>query len=87
MPADPALRTPAVTLALDLVRDGGGSAHPARGQFVSDIAATVAVRLNRNPVTVQREITRYADAQDAAVRESLAVCREQRRMSVMDADG
>jgi hypothetical protein len=72
MPVAPELRTPAVELTLELVRCRGGSAHPQRGEVVSATTFDVAVFLGRNPVEVQAEIERYADANDAAVRASLA---------------
>lgn len=58
------LRTPAVELALDMVRCNGGSAHPQPGEPVSFIAFVVAVQLDRNPFEVQAEIEAYADEQD-----------------------
>lgn len=84
---DPALRTPAVEAALAAVRCSGGSAFPCTGELVSAIAFAVAVQLDQNPVEVQREIGRYADASNALARESLARCRAERHASVMDADG
>jgi hypothetical protein len=59
------LRTPDVAAVLDAVRTTGKSAHPQRGERVSDLVYAVAITNNVNPVALQHDVEQYADALDA----------------------
>lgn len=53
-------KTEHVAAILDLVRKTGQSAHPKRGQAVSDLVTAYALANHLDPVAIQAEVEAYA---------------------------
>lgn len=59
-------KSPALSTVLDFVRSTGKSAHPQKGEKVSDLVMMVALMMDQNPIALQAEVEAYADALDNA---------------------